>query len=66
MEARQSFYVWDPDSGAAFIETNAYAPWPIWLWLNGHDWATPLTRNAPSEMTIKGVARRTACGVTGS
>ncbi|MGH3516906.1 MAG: hypothetical protein ACRDQ7_05715 [Haloechinothrix sp.] len=33
------FYLWDPDWGGAFIKTNAYAPWPIWLWLNGHDWA---------------------------
>ena len=33
------FYLWDPDWGGAFIKTNAYAPWPIWIWLNGHDWA---------------------------
>jgi hypothetical protein len=33
------FYVWDPDWGGAFIKTNAYAPFPIWLWLNGHSWA---------------------------
>jgi hypothetical protein len=33
------FYLWDPDWGAAFWKTNAYAPFPIWLWLNGHEWA---------------------------
>lgn len=33
------FYVWDPDWGPAFIKTNAYAPWPIWIYLNGHEWA---------------------------
>jgi hypothetical protein len=33
------FYLWDPDWGGAFWKTNGYAPWPIWLWLNGHDWA---------------------------
>jgi hypothetical protein len=33
------FYLWDPDWGGAFFKTNAYAPWPIWLWLNGHEWA---------------------------
>lgn len=33
------FYLWDPDWGGAFWKTNAYAPWPIWLWLNGHEWA---------------------------
>jgi hypothetical protein len=33
------FYLWDPDWGPAFWKTNAYAPYPIWLWLNGHSWA---------------------------
>jgi hypothetical protein len=23
----------------AFWKTNAYAPFPIWIWLNGHEWA---------------------------
>jgi hypothetical protein len=25
--------------GGTFWKTNAYAPFPIWLWLNGHEWA---------------------------
>jgi hypothetical protein len=33
------FYLWDSEWGAAFWKTNAYAPYPIWLWLNGHEWA---------------------------
>ncbi len=33
------FYIWDPQWGPAFIKTNAYAPWPIWIYLNGHEWA---------------------------
>ena len=33
------FYLWDPEWGGAFWKTNAYAPYPIWIWLNGHDWA---------------------------
>ena len=33
------FYLWDPEWGRAFWKTNAYAPWPIWIWLNGHEWA---------------------------
>jgi hypothetical protein len=33
------FYLWDPEWGGAFWKTNAYAPYPIWLWLNGHAWA---------------------------
>jgi hypothetical protein len=32
------FYIWDSDWGGAFWKTNAYAPFPIWLWLNGHEW----------------------------
>lgn len=33
------FYLWDPDWGGAFWKTNSYAPYPIWICLNGHDWA---------------------------
>lgn len=33
------FYIWDEDWGGTFWKTNAYAPYPIWLWLNGHEWA---------------------------
>jgi hypothetical protein len=33
------FYLWDPEWGGAFWKTNAYAPWPVWIWLNGHAWA---------------------------
>jgi hypothetical protein len=32
-------YLWDPEWGGAFWKTNAYAPYPVWLWLNGHVWA---------------------------
>jgi hypothetical protein len=32
-------YIWDPDFGPAFIKTNAYAPWPVWVYLNGHEFA---------------------------
>lgn len=33
------FYLWDPDWGGAFWKTNSYCPWPIWIYLNGHEWA---------------------------
>jgi hypothetical protein len=33
------FYLWDPEWGGAFWKTNAYAPFSIWLCLNGHEWA---------------------------
>ena len=29
------FYVWYSDWGAAFWKTNAYSPWPVWIWLSG-------------------------------
>jgi hypothetical protein len=33
------FYLWDAEWGPAFWKTTAYAPWPVWIWLNGHEWA---------------------------
>ncbi len=29
----------DREWGPAFIKTIAYAPWPVWIYLNGHEWA---------------------------
>jgi len=33
------FYLWDVDFGPGFIEVCAYFPYPIKVWLNGHEWA---------------------------
>jgi hypothetical protein len=33
------FYIWDRDWGPSLIKTNAYAPYPVWVYLNGHEWA---------------------------
>jgi hypothetical protein len=33
------FYVEDPEFGPAFLKICAYAPWPIKVCLNGHEWA---------------------------
>ena len=33
------FYIRDPDWGPAFIKTIAYAPFPVWVYLNGNEWA---------------------------
>lgn len=33
------FYLWDAEWGPAFWKTNAYAPYPVWIYLNGHEWA---------------------------
>jgi hypothetical protein len=33
------FYLWDADFGPAFIKVCAYFPYPIKVWINGHEWA---------------------------
>jgi hypothetical protein len=33
------FYVWDADFGPAFVKISAYFPYPVKVWLNGHEWA---------------------------
>lgn len=33
------FYIWDADFGPAFIKVCAYFPYPVKVWVNGHEWA---------------------------
>ena len=33
------FYLWDTDFGASFIKICSYFPYPIKVWVNGHEWA---------------------------
>jgi hypothetical protein len=33
------FYVWDEHFGPAFVKIGAYFPYPVKVWLNGHEWA---------------------------
>ena len=33
------FYLWDEDFGGAFIKVCAYFPYPVKIWVNGHEWA---------------------------
>jgi hypothetical protein len=33
------FYVWDDDFGPAFVKVCAYFPYPVKIWVNGHEWA---------------------------
>jgi hypothetical protein len=33
------FYLWDADFGPAFIKICSYFPYPIKVWVNGHEWA---------------------------
>jgi hypothetical protein len=32
-------YLWDDDFGPAFVKICAYFPYPIKVWVNGHEWA---------------------------
>jgi hypothetical protein len=32
-------YLWDDDFGSAFIKIGSYFPYPIKVWVNGHEWA---------------------------
>ena len=42
-------YVLDPEWGPSFVKTNAYAPYPVWVYLNGHEWACDARSHALSE-----------------
>jgi hypothetical protein len=33
------FYLWDEQFGPAFVKLCSYAPYPLWVALNGHEWA---------------------------
>ncbi len=33
------FYLWDEDFGPAFIKVSSYFPYPLKVWVNGHEWA---------------------------
>ena len=33
------FYLWDEDFGPAFVKVCAYFPYPMKIWVNGHEWA---------------------------
>ncbi len=45
------FYLWDADFGPAFIKICAYFPYPIKVWLNGHEWAKRQAAQAGIEFT---------------
>jgi hypothetical protein len=33
------FYLWDTEFGPAFVKVCAYFPYPLKVWINGHEWA---------------------------
>ena len=45
------FYLWDIDFGPAFIKICVYFPYPIKVWLNGHEWAKRQATQAGIEFT---------------
>ena len=38
------FYVWDEEFGPAFIKVCSYFPYPMKVWVNGHEWAKQQAR----------------------
>jgi hypothetical protein len=40
------FYLWDEGFGPAFIKICAYFPYPVKVWVNGHEWAKQQARKA--------------------
>jgi hypothetical protein len=38
------FYLWDASFGPAFIKVCTYCPWPVKIWVNGHEWAKQQAR----------------------
>jgi hypothetical protein len=38
------FYLWDAAFGPAFIKVCTYCPWPVKVWVNGHEWAKQQAR----------------------
>ncbi len=45
------FYLWDAGFGPAFIKVCAYFPYPVKVWVNGHEWAKRQCARAGIEFT---------------
>jgi hypothetical protein len=45
------FYLWDAGFGPAFIKICTYCPWPMKIWVNGHEWAKQQARKTGSGFT---------------
>jgi hypothetical protein len=45
------FYIWDRQFGPGFIKICTYLPYPIKVWLNGHEWAKRQARAARIDFT---------------
>jgi hypothetical protein len=45
------FYLWDASFGPAFIKICTYCPWPMKIWVNGHEWAKQQARKIGFSFT---------------
>jgi hypothetical protein len=45
------FYLWDANFGPAFIKICTYCPWPMKIWVNGHEWAKQQARKISLQFT---------------
>ena len=45
------FYLYDDDFGPAFIKVCTYFPYPVKVWLNGHEWSKRQAAKAGIEFT---------------
>jgi hypothetical protein len=45
------FYIWDERMGGGFIKVSAYAPYPIKVWLNGHEIVKRMAVTAGLQVT---------------
>jgi len=45
------FYLWDDDFGPAFVKVCAYFPYPMKIWVNGHEWAKRQAAKAGIKFT---------------
>jgi hypothetical protein len=45
------FYLWDAGFGPAFIKICTYCPWPVKIWVNGHEWAKQQARKIGLRFT---------------
>jgi hypothetical protein len=52
------FYIRDPDWGPTFIKTTTYAPFSVWVYLNGNEWAKrqAIQRDIPFKALDNGFA----------
>lgn len=45
------FYLWDTEFGPGFVKICSYFPYPIKVWVNGHEWAKRQATQAGIEFT---------------